>query len=181
MSKVSAIAKNYAKALFQAAKSAGNVDKVKKDFEIIAQNFNKEIVAELKNPAISKQDLVKIISEICEKLNIGQDLANFLKIVAQNKRIGFLHQISAEFSNLVKLESGVVKATIISASELESSKVAKIKDLIAKKYQAKEVELNQVIKRDILGGIQVKVGSELIDASLKNQLKALENRLVEAI
>ena len=69
MTQISLVAKNYAKALFGAAKDNNNIDKIAKEFDIFKKSFGTNFVNELQNPAISKADSIKIITEISKKLN----------------------------------------------------------------------------------------------------------------
>lgn len=181
MKRTSAVAKNYAKALFALAEKGDVVDNIGQEIARFAGVFGAEFAVELKNPAISRQDAVEIATKLCEKLGFKGIFADFVKVVFENKRISEFLAINSEFQALLKKKKGVLEVEVISSEELDDKVVAEIKDLVAKKYDAKEIEVVKTIKNSILGGFQVKVGSNLIDASLKTQLKSLENQLIEAI
>jgi F-type H+-transporting ATPase subunit delta len=185
MSQSSTIAKNYAKALFEAvkegSKNGNKIAKIKEDFAVFNKNFSSDFANELSSPALSKKDLLKIAGEICKKMELSGVFADFIAIVFQNKRVNAIKEIYAEFINLVKIEEGIISAEIISAAELDESEISKLKDAISSANKGKKVEIKQTIKSQILGGVQIKIGSNLIDASLKTKLKNIQNALIEAI
>lgn len=177
----SIIAKNYAKALFEIAQKSDNIDKIQENLNIFNKIFDNGLKKELKNPTISKQNLVEIISKICEKVGVQGVVADFLLVIAKNRRISYFQEVNSVFDKMVKEEKNIIQVEIISASSLGESEISRIKDEISKKNQGKKVEIKSKIQSKILGGVQIKIGSNLIDASLRNQLKSLEEKLVKAI
>ncbi len=180
MPKVSIVAKNYAKALFKAAKESNNINQISENLEIFKKNFSINFAHELKNPAIASNDSVKIITEIANKLNLPKLLVSFLSEVARNRRLALFLEIYEEFSHLVKLEKNILEIEVISTSTLEKSTIDEIKNVVSKKYPNKIIEAKQTLKDDILGGIQIKINSNLIDASLKNKLANIKKELIAA-
>ncbi len=178
MTQISAIAKNYAKALFCVAKSHNNVDKISAELEIFRKNFNEQFANELKNPAISKDDSVKIITQIGKKLNFSEIFLNFLANMSKNRRLGLFGDVYKEFSRLLRIEKNILEIELISSAKLDESTIEDIKKIIAKQNPNKSIEVIETLKSDILGGLQIKIGSNLIDASLRNKLSLIEKELV---
>ena len=176
MTQISLVAKNYAKALFGAAKDNNNIDKIAKEFDIFKKSFGTNFVNELQNPAISKADSIKIITEISKKLNIDKLLLNFLTNLSKNRRLGLFTQVYAEFIRLLKIEKNILEIELISNSTLEKSVIDSIKNIINKQHPNKSIEVRQTSKSEILGGLQIKIGSNLIDASLRNKLALIQSR-----
>jgi F-type H+-transporting ATPase subunit delta len=181
MHKPSLVSKNYAKALFNIAKESKKIDEIASDLEKFAQNFSSEFILELNNPAISTADLLKVIALVNDKIGISGLAADFLNVVFKNRKISYLNDIHQEFAKLAKEHNNILQIEVISASELTQESLAKIKDAISKKYSEKKIEILQTVKSQILGGIQVKIGSNLIDASIKSQLDQIENELITTI
>jgi F0F1-type ATP synthase delta subunit len=104
MPRVSVIAKNYAKALFSAAKSSNSIDKVATELESFKKSFSIDFARELKNPVIAKSDSAKIIIEIAKGLKLGKLLSDFLVAVTRNKRLNLFPEIYEEFNRLLRLK-----------------------------------------------------------------------------
>lgn len=180
MPRASVIAKNYAKALFSASQKNNSLDKVGAELKNFQQNFGKDFIKELENPAISKNELGRIFAEISAKFGFSDMTANFLALIAENRRLSALPEIYEEFDSIVRLQNDILEVEIISAKEIGEAEVKLLKDSIAKAYSAKDILVKKTIKEKILGGFQIKIGSKLIDASLQNQIVAIGKECLKA-
>ena len=106
--------------------------------------------------------------------------ANFLALIAENRRLSALPEIYEEFDSIVRLQNDILEVEIISAKEIGEAEVKLLKDSIAKAYSAKDILVKKTIKEKILGGFQIKIGSKLIDASLQNQIVAIGKECLKA-
>ncbi len=174
------VAKNYAKALFTVAKQADSIDIVLSELKIFESVFNAKFRFELKNPAIARNDTIKIIEEICKKMDLGKITTNFIATIAFNRRLGIFSEVCNQFLKLVKHSKNIIEVELISAVRLEKSEIDEIAAMLTKKYRNKVVEIKETIKESIIGGLQIKVDSILYDASLKSQLNSLTNQLIKA-
>lgn len=181
MPRVSVVAKNYSKALFVAAKKSNTLDKVAAELEVFKQNFSTSFAHELKNPVIAKNDLVRIISEVTKKFGLGALTSNFFASIIRNRRLNLFPEIYEDFVRLVKLDKNVLEVEVITAVKTNKAQIDRVKVLIEKKYPGKTVAIKETLQEKIMGGIQIKVGSEVIDASLKNQLETLKKECLAAI
>lgn len=181
MPRVSVVAKNYAKALFLAAKKSNSIDKIFAELEVFKQNFSTSFANELKNPVIAKNDLVKIIGEVTKKFSLSSLTSNFFASIVRNRRLNLFPEIFEEFTRLAKQQQNILEAEVISATKLEKVQLDQVKVAIEKKNPTKKIEIKETVKKEVLGGFQVKIGSEIIDASLKNQLSQLFNNFIEAV
>jgi F-type H+-transporting ATPase subunit delta len=181
MPRISVVAKNYSKALFLAAKKNNSLDKVAGELEIFKENFSTSFAHELKNPVIAKNDLVKIISQVSEKFKLGNLTSNFFASIIRNRRLNLFPEIYEEFSRLIKLEKNILEVELISPAKTNKEQLEKVKNFVEKKYPGKKVAIKEVVQRQIMGGLQIKIGSELIDVSLKNQLESLKKECLAAI
>lgn len=182
MPRISVVAKNYAKALFVAAKKNNSNDKISLELEVFKQNFSTSFAHELKNPVIAKDDLVRIIKEVTQKFALSALTANFFASIVRNRRLNLFPEIYEEFLRLNKQQKNILQVEIITAVKAEKSQIDLVKSAVEKKNSAaKKIEIKETVKEKILGGFQVKIGSKIIDASLQNQLKTLNQHCLEVI
>ncbi|MES2677234.1 MAG: ATP synthase F1 subunit delta [Pseudomonadota bacterium] len=170
------VAKKYASAAFNVAKKLNLVDQFAVDLRKFSDAISKSMIKELSNPAISRDDLKKIIAELGTKLTLHKETITFLEVVAEERRIANIGAIELSFAKLVKIEKNILEVEVFSAADLDGQNIQDIKTTLAKKYVGKIIEIKQSIKKDILGGLQIKIGSTMIDASLKRQLLSLNQQ-----
>jgi len=168
------IAKKYALAAFNSAKEDNLIDQFLVDLKKFSEFFSRDTIKEISNPAISKNNLEKIIFELGEKLSLNAKVLSFLEIVAGARRINGIKIIEQHFEALVKIENKILEVEVISAVQLSAEILQEVKDTLQKQHSGLVIEIKQTIKKDILGGLVIKVGSNMIDASLKRQLSALK-------
>jgi len=111
------------------------------------------------------------------KSEIDSIAASFAKLLAKNNRLKMAPAIIEKFGNIWNRENGILEADVESAYPLNDEISGKITKEIKEKYGAKEVILNNKINKDIKGGIIIKIGDEVIDSSVKKQLKMLKQAL----
>lgn len=181
MPRVSVVAKNYAKALLVAAKEHKSVDKVASDLDVFKKNFSAEFAHELKNPVISINDLVDVIAQITAKLSLSDITVNFFSTLASNRRIELFSEIHAEFQHLERQQKNILEVELFVAFKADQSHIDSVKQLVEKKYPGKTVSIKESVKKEILGGMQIRIGSEVIDASLQNQLDTIGKECFAAI
>lgn len=181
MPRISVVAKNYSKALFVAAKKSNILDKTVAELEVFKQNFSTSFAHELKNPVIAKNDLVRIISEVTKKFGLSPLTSNFFASIIRNRRLNLFPEIYEDFLRLVRLDQNILEVEVILAAKASEKQISKVKTLIEKKYPGKKIAIKETIKEQIMGGAQIRIGSELIDASLKNQLETLKKECLAAI
>jgi len=168
---------SYANSAFNFANKNNSIAVFEKELKQISQNLPQNVITELSNPTISKGNLSDIALEIGKKLKLSEDVINFLKIIIQNRRISLIAAISQKLTEFYKRQNNIITAKIYVVNEVSGDYLEKIKIIISKKYPDKIIEIEQIIKKDILGGVVIKVGSELIDSSLKNSLRQLQAQL----
>jgi len=109
------------------------------------------------------------------------DLAvvNLFKILEKNRQMKLAKKIIEKFSDIWNRENGVVEAEVITGRKIEDQQVRQIEKFIQKKYSAGKVILYQKIDKEIKGGMILKVGDELLDASVAKRLDDLRSNLVK--
>ena len=111
------------------------------------------------------------------KSEIDSIAASFAKLLAKNNRLKMAPAIIEKFGNIWNRENCILEADVESAYPLNDEISGKITKEIKEKYGVKEVILNNKINKDIKGGIIIKIGDEVIDGSVKKQLKMLKQAL----
>ncbi|MBM3579338.1 MAG: ATP synthase F1 subunit delta [Alphaproteobacteria bacterium] len=181
MPRVSVVAKNYAKALFVAARKSGSLEKVAGELGVFKQNFSTSFAHELKNPVIARNDLERIINDVTQKFGLGTLSKNFFASIVRNRRLNLFPEIYEEYTRFLKQYQNILEVEVISAVKPQKHHIERVKAVVEKKYPGKTVAVKETVKTEILGGLQIRIGSEVIDASLKNQLESIRKECLAAI
>jgi F-type H+-transporting ATPase subunit delta len=104
---------------------------------------------------------------------------NFLSFLIIKRRFFYVQQILNSFIEICSKKRGELKAEIRSAKKLTQEEITKITDELSKNFNSK-IKLNYNHEQSLIGGLVVQVGSTMIDTSIKNKLKQIENRMIEA-
>ncbi len=174
------IAKPYAKALYELAQEAKAVDATQKALAKITAlvEKNSDFARMLASPIISSEEKAGAIDAILKKLKTPTLCANFVRLVAKHDRLIVLPTMIEVFNNIAQKERGEAEAEIISAGKLSKSQL----DLLAKtlkKKIGKTITLQTHVDPSLIGGLIVKVGSQMIDNSLKTKLNAMKVAMKE--
>ena len=171
----SGIAGRYAGALFDLAKEQKALDQVQSDLTgmkgLLAESA--DLTRLIESPAISKDDQVRALTAVSKKAGASDLTTRFLGLLADKRRAFALPQIINAYEAMLADEKGEVTAELISAVELTKAQV----DAVTKKISqsvGKTVSMTLSVDPSLLGGLVVRVGSRMIDASLKTKLHQLE-------
>jgi F-type H+-transporting ATPase subunit delta len=113
------------------------------------------------------------------KQEIDAVVANFLKVLIKNRKIKLSAKIIERFSEIYNKENGIVEAKITTSRKLSSHQVIKLEEFIKEKYKSEKVEINNVVDEKIQGGIIIRVGDEVMDASVSRSLSELKKELAK--
>ncbi len=133
----------------------------------------------IKDPTINQEDLFKVINIIAENNKFDTLFKNFLNFLIQKRRFFFINHILKSFIETCSRKRGELKADLRSAKNLSSDEIIKITELLTKNFSSK-IKLNYKHDESLIGGLVVKVGSTMVDTSIKNKLQQIENRMIEA-
>jgi len=174
------MAGRYATALFELALESNAVDVVKADlarFEaLVAQNPDLERL--VRSPVFSSEEQTKALSAVLEKIGVGGITAQFLKVVASNRRLFAVRDMIRAYSVLVARYHGEVMAHVTVAETLSEAHRAAIRDAL-KSVTGKDVELDVKLDPAIIGGLVVKLGSRMVDSSLRTKLNSIKHAMKE--
>jgi F-type H+-transporting ATPase subunit delta len=179
---VSGMAGRYARALFELALDAKSVDAVKADLD----NFDAMISESadlhrlVRSPVFGAEEQGKALTAVLAKAGIGGLAANFLKLIAANRRLFAVRDMIRDFRKLVAKWKGEVTAEVTAAEKLSDAHVEALKNALKSITGEKAVDLNIKIDPAIIGGLTVKLGSRMVDSSLRTKLNAIKHAMKEA-
>lgn len=172
---VEGVAGRYASALFDLASEGGKVADVESDlvaFQGLLEH-SPDLVRLVRSPVIAAEDQSRAIAAILDKARIGGLAANFLKLVTSNRRLFSIQDIIKAYRALAARARGEVTAEVTSAVPLNDEQTASLKQTL-KASVGKDVTLQARVDPGLLGGLVVKVGSRMINSSLKTKLQNLK-------
>jgi F-type H+-transporting ATPase subunit delta len=174
-------AKRYALALYELSIESNFLDVVEEHSSAILKliNSSRDFNNLIKDPTGNQNDLISVIKKISENYKINDLLNNFITFLVKKKRFFYLDQILKNFIEICSEKRGEIKAEIQSAKELSNEEINKITDDLAKNFSSK-IKLNYKHDKSLIGGLIVKVGSIMVDTSIKNKLQQIENKMIEA-
>lgn len=169
--KLNGLPARYANATYFAASKAGKLDLVESELKGLAAaaSSSKAFSGFLENPLISRDDKTKVVSSLNDKLS--ETTRNLLITLAGNARLSELPKIVSTFGQLMKAKRGEVDAKIISADTLSSAQLKAIQDAMKSQVPAgKSVIIEAITDPSIVGGLQVQIGDQFLDLSVKNRV-----------
>jgi F-type H+-transporting ATPase subunit delta len=170
------IARPYARAAFAHAQGAKDLASWSKLLDAAAQGAADPRVARLiGNPHVTGAELVDLLGGL-SKQAAGEDGRNFLKALAENRRLALLPQIAAQFEALRAEVEGVMDVEVIAAREIAAPQWKKLEAALAKRL-GREVRMQTRIDETLLGGAIVRAGDLVIDGSLKGRIERLGSAL----
>ncbi len=173
-----AVSRRYAKALILIGKEDGLAEQYNEELGAVAGLFDTQEGFEkaLTNPLFNKNDRKKVLEAVLAALDLSAIMKSFLILLFNKGRIGFLREISSHYKDLADELKGVVKASIVSATELSSDAVDKIKQALSKKT-GKTIVLKVDQDPDLIGGVVTKIGDLVLDGSVRTQLMNMSETL----
>jgi F-type H+-transporting ATPase subunit delta len=178
---VSGMAGRYATALFELALESNAVDQVKADlasFDAMVGS-SPDLTRLVRSPVFSAEDQAKALAAILDKAGIKGIAANFLRVVAANRRLFAVREIIRGFNALVARHKGEVTAEVTVAEQLNDARMNDIRDAL-KQVTGKDVQVDVTVDPSIIGGLKVKLGSRMVDASLRTKLNSIKFAMKEA-
>jgi F-type H+-transporting ATPase subunit delta len=164
----------YAAALFDLATEERAVAAVETDlvtFQALL-DMSPDLKAMVKSPVISRDEQAKALAAVLAKAGIGGTTANFLKLIARNGRLFAASDMIKAYKALAARARGEVGAEVTSAQPLDEAQIAELKATL-KAAVGKDVQLSTRVDPSLLGGLVVKIGSRMIDSSLRTKLAGL--------
>ncbi len=176
--KSSGVAARYARALFELAAESGDTDGVAADLEKLGEAVEKsaDLARLIESPLFDADEQIAGLDAIMDKLGIGALAANFVRLVAQNRRLALLPAMIEAYRTLVAERRGEIRVRVTSAAKLTATQEKKVTAAL-KEALGSEVLIENEVDPSIMGGLVVKAGSRMIDTSVKTRLNTLKSML----
>ncbi|MFZ0610365.1 MAG: F0F1 ATP synthase subunit delta [Xanthobacteraceae bacterium] len=178
---VTGMAGRYATALFELASEANAIDAVKADLErfeaLMAESADFRRL--VRSPVFSAGEQGQALAVILQRAGIGGLAAKFLKLVTANRRLFAVRDMIKAFRELVAQHKGEATAEVTTAEKLKDEHVEALRAAL-KAVSGKDIDLDIKIDPAIIGGLVVKLGSRMVDTSLRTKLNAIRHAMKEA-
>ena len=174
------VAKRYATATFGLSKDQKALDNLETDIVTInvLLSDSADFVAFLNSPLLKRKEQIGAMLEIAKTLGLSKSLAGVLCLMAEKKRLSIVPYLVTELSKLISEEKGEVTAEIISATKLTLEQNKKLVETLSSST-GKIVKLDSMTDKKIIGGLIVKVGSRMLDTSIRAKLISLQATMKE--
>jgi F-type H+-transporting ATPase subunit delta len=172
------LAGRYATALFGLARDKKQIDAVTRSLESLeaAAAKSADFRALVGSPLISRIEAAKAIRALTPTLGVDPITANFLGVLADNGRLGELKAMIKAFRRLAARDRGESTAEVTSARPLDDDQMARLKANLAARL-GRDVAIEAKVEPEILGGLVVRLGSQMIDSSIRTKLNTLANAM----
>ncbi len=176
----SGIAKRYATAIFELAKESSSIDQVANDADTLASALaESEAFRDLiHSPIYSREDQRKAIVALADKMGLHRITSNTLQLMAQKRRLFVLRELARQLRQMIALERGEVTAEVTAAQELSDDQRTRLAAAL-KQAVGRDVNISLSVDERLIGGLVVKVGSKMIDTSIRSKLDTLQNTMKE--
>ena len=178
---VSGVSGRYATALFELARDEKSVDAVKADLDKFAAMLaeSDDLKRLVRSPVFGAEAQSKALAAVLDKAGISGISANFLQVLTANRRLFVVSDVIRAFNALVAKFKGEASADVTVAEALSDKNLDALK-VALKSVTGKDVALNVKIDPSIIGGLVVKLGSRMVDSSLRTKLNSIKNAMKEA-
>jgi F-type H+-transporting ATPase subunit delta len=176
---VEEIARVYARSLFEVAKEHDKLDVVREQLGEVADAIaeQRDLQVFFFSPYFSSDEKVDGLGRALE--DADETVLNFLTLLIEKHRMPVLFRIRREFDALWEEENRLLPVQVTSAIDLDESTVRQIGDAIGEQT-GRRIELTSEVDPDILGGIVLRVGNSILDASIRNRLEKLRKQVAKA-
>ena len=175
MAELATIARPYAEALFKASTADLSAAAVWLA-ELAAIASNAQLQQYAGNPSVTSKQTFDVVAGVC-KTKLPAAAENFLRAVIENGRLTVLSEIADQFNALKNAQSGSSDATVFSAFALDTAALADLSVTLEKRF-GKKLNLTVELQSDLIGGVRVVVGDEVLDTSVKARLEQMKVALI---
>ena len=174
------IAARYAAAVFDLAKEGGTLKALEADVAALgdALSSSPDLLAMVSSPVVGREDQARAMAAIGTKMGLSDLTGNTIALMASKRRLFVLPQLVSDVQARIAAEKGEVTADVVSATKLSAAQAKKLAETLKAKV-GKTVKLNATVDESLIGGLIVKLGSTMIDTSVKARLAALQNAMKE--
>lgn len=174
------IAARYATAVFELAKEGGGLDALERDVDTMEAAIaeSADLRDLIRSPIYTREQQGGAVAALAAKMGLSGTMANALKLMASKRRLFVMPQLLSVLRGKIADEKGEVTAEVQSARALTEAQQSKLAKTL-KASVGKDVKMNLSVDESLIGGLIVKVGSKMIDTSIRSKLAALQNTMKE--
>lgn len=174
------IAARYAQAVFDLSRDSGDLKKLDADVSALDEAIkgSADLRDVMTSPVISRDQQSAAITAVATKMGLGETLVNTLKLMASKRRLFVAPQMVQALKDMMAEDKGEVTAEVRAAKALTKTQSDKLAKAL-KASTGKDVNLDVTVDDSLIGGLVVKVGSQMIDTSIRAKLNALQNTMKE--
>ncbi|PKP93051.1 MAG: F0F1 ATP synthase subunit delta [Alphaproteobacteria bacterium HGW-Alphaproteobacteria-16] len=168
----------YATALFELAREKGAIETVESSLATVRQALSDspDFAALTSSPLISRNDTAKGVEAAAKAMRLDELTVRFLGVLAGNRRLGALRNIIRDFNTLAARHRGETTAEVVSAHPLTAEQVTELKSQLRQRVGS-DVNIDMSVDPALLGGLVVKIGSQMIDSSIRTRLNSLAHAM----
>jgi F-type H+-transporting ATPase subunit delta len=175
------LSRRYSKALFQLAREAGQDEVIGEQLaSFLAAYDGSPLRTVLSNPAFGLESRKQVMSQVSNSLQLAPLTANFLALLLDRDRLGFLSSIVASYRRLVNQSKGRVEATVVGAEPLDGAVLEHLRDAL-RQLSGKDVILQQESDPTLIAGLVLELEGKIYDGSVRTQLDKMKQRVVRGV
>ena len=171
---------SYSQALFELASEDNSINEIENQISSILQLIakNRDFKDLIKDPTNKIEDQLKVMNIISDQFKFNKLLKKFLGFVVSKRRFFYIEKILDNFLSICSNSRGEVQAELYVAKDLNESEINNIKEELSTTFGS-NIKLNYKYDLSLIGGLIIKVGSTMIDTSIKNKLQQIEKKMTE--
>ncbi|MGM9925596.1 MAG: F0F1 ATP synthase subunit delta [Bacillus sp. (in: firmicutes)] len=172
------VAERYAMALLEIAKEKNILDQLAEEARAVNEVFasNADITSFLKHPKVSSQQKQQFITEAFA--GVSQEMKNTLMLMIERQRIDEIGPMAAGLVNLINDVKSVAEAQVYTTRPLTDAEREAISTVFAAKIGKQSLKIDNIVDRDLIGGIKLRIGNRIFDGSVSGKLQRLERQLL---
>jgi F-type H+-transporting ATPase subunit delta len=180
MARVTTASRRYAEAAFELALRDGTLDAWRDDLRLAADLVSDERVARIvDNPSLPFTDRRDVLGRLLDG-RVSPSVRNLAVLLAERGRVELLPQVADEFARLLSRHRGIVQAVVTSAAPLSKDEIEALRDRI-REMSGADVDVRTLVDESLIGGLTIRVGDRLLDASVRGRLERLRDQLVAGV
>ena len=174
------IASRYATAVYDLAKDGKKVKAIETDLGVLSDAMadSSDFNALIHSPIYSREEQGAAIAGLAKKMKLSPVMSNTLALMASKRRLFVLPQLVRALRAAIAQDKGEVSADVVSAKALTKGQADKLAKTLKERF-GKTVTINATVDETLIGGLVVKVGSKMIDTSIRSKLSSLQNAMKE--
>ena len=172
---------SYSQALFELAAEDNSTDNTEEQVLALLKMIyeSPDFKSLIKDPTTKIDDQLSVIKKISQKFNFSKLMEKFLCFIISKRRFFYIEKILVDFTSICSNARGEIEAELLVAKNLNQDEINNIKNELASTFSS-NIKLNYKHDPSLIGGLIIKVGSIMIDTSIKNKLQQLEKKMIEA-